>query len=234
MLNEEGIKWIQQRPDSVKALMRQFPPGAYVKVTDEAPMCDSHREKVKRELQVCGYTETGEVRVIPSDNTESLATASFLVPVEFLEFVKCEEVTIEDVVAAIDSTPPGTQPAAPDQVGPLVGGITIVMDENNDGSEFDEAIKGTLPECGDLKFVVKNNGTKKGKPVVLIGFTSVLLDGNDQVQQEFRVQSVVTVRNLIMVLRILETAFPGMNEEGMGVAYTLSSPAAVDTPSVAE
>lgn len=54
--------------------------------------------------------------------------------------------------------------------------ISIILDDGT-GKEYDAALKGTLPECGDLKFITKDKGTQSGNPIVLIAFTVQLPDG---------------------------------------------------------
>lgn len=65
--------------------------------------------------------------------------------------------------------------------------LDILLDPNSDGKDFDEALKGTLPECGDIKIIVKHGAMQSGKSAVLVTFTVRLPDGTLQ-----RVQAVTS------------------------------------------
>jgi len=61
--------------------------------------------------------------------------------------------------------------------------------DSGGGKEFDKALKGTLPDGGDLKVITKERATAKGEPGVIITFTVQLPDGTIK-----RVQTVTTAR----------------------------------------
>lgn len=73
--------------------------------------------------------------------------------------------------------------------------IRVVLD---DAAQFDAAVHGTMPECGDLALIAKSNGTVKGAPVVVVTFTVVLPDGT-----KARAQAVTTLRALVLGVRAL-------------------------------
>ena len=56
-------------------------------------------------------------------------------------------------------------------------GIKIILDPDNNGKDFDEALKNTLPEAGDLSVIVKHNGTVNGNSLVMMKFSVQLPDG---------------------------------------------------------
>ena len=69
--------------------------------------------------------------------------------------------------------------------------VVIKLDDGT-GHEFDEALKGTLPDAGDLKVITKNDATVGGKPAVMLTFTVQLPDGTMQ-----RVQTVTTAKMFV-------------------------------------
>jgi hypothetical protein len=66
--------------------------------------------------------------------------------------------------------------------------VQISLDDGT-GAKFDEALRDTLPDGGDLRVVTKDNGTVGGRPIVMLTFTAQLPDGSVR-----RVQTVTTVR----------------------------------------
>lgn len=65
--------------------------------------------------------------------------------------------------------------------------LSLLLDPLFDGKDFDEALKNTLPEAGDLKVIVKHDATQGGNSVVMITFTVELPDGTRK-----RVKAVTT------------------------------------------
>lgn len=78
----------------------------------------------------------------------------------------------------------------------------------NQPDEFDRAVHGddrvpALPEGGDLALITKDQATVNGAAGAVLTFT-VELDGKLR-----RAQTVVTVKNLMLALRILEARYEG-------------------------
>lgn len=82
--------------------------------------------------------------------------------------------------------------------------ITTIFDDGS--GRFDKALQGTPPEGGDLTIITKENGTKNGEPIVLLGFTVALGD------KKHKVATVTTVRNLIAAVSALVGAYPSQND----------------------
>lgn len=40
--------------------------------------------------------------------------------------------------------------------------LDIVLDQEHDGKDYDAVLKDTLPECGDMKVIVKHGAMKSG------------------------------------------------------------------------
>ena len=65
--------------------------------------------------------------------------------------------------------------------------LDIVLDQEHDGKDYDAVLKDTLPECGDMKVIVKHGAMKSGASAVMVTFTVQLPDGSKK-----RVQAVTT------------------------------------------
>lgn len=59
----EAIAWLRSRPDSIKALMRQFPPACQVVFTEDAPLCDTHNPARHHVWTVLSYCEDGDIGI---------------------------------------------------------------------------------------------------------------------------------------------------------------------------
>jgi len=84
--------------------------------------------------------------------------------------------------------------------------IAIVPDDGS-GRAFDTLLKapGLLKDMGDLHVVVKANGTRQGRPIVMLTFTVVLPDGT-----RAPVQTVTTLRNFLNAAQILRAKYPSL------------------------
>jgi hypothetical protein len=74
-----------------------------------------------------------------------------------------------------------------------------------DDAAFDEIVRNSLPEGGDIAFTVKDRGTVSGKPCVVISWTAQLPDGTHA-----RVQAVTTADLIISAAAALR----GRTEQG--------------------
>lgn len=94
----------------------------------------------------------------------------------------------------------------PEGMGEREGMIAVVLDADKNGHVFDSLLQHCREwrsqDVGDLKIIVKHNGTKAGRPVAAITFTAVL-NG-----QPHTVQTVTTVRLLKHALSIIQNAYP--------------------------
>ena len=82
---------------------------------------------------------------------------------------------------------------------PMHEKIVVVPDQAGKGEDFDKALEGTLPDFADLKLIVKKNGTKGGRPIIMLAFTVHLPDGSIE-----RVQTVTTLRNFLNAADMLD------------------------------
>jgi hypothetical protein len=97
------------------------------------------------------------------------------------------------------------QPASAPLADHQMGQISIVLDPDHSGKEFDQLLhhSGAAKDTGDLRIVTKDNGTVSGKPIACIAFTAVLPDGKTQL-----VQTVTTVALLKATLAALNGRYP--------------------------
>ena len=70
--------------------------------------------------------------------------------------------------------------------------------DDGTGRAFDDALKDTLPDGGDLQIITKDAGTVNGNPVAILTFTVELPDGTFR-----KAQTVTTVALLMGTLAIL-------------------------------
>jgi hypothetical protein len=75
--------------------------------------------------------------------------------------------------------------------------IRIILDQDG-GKTYDQALKGTLQDHGDLSIITKDKGTAGGRPIVMLTFSVQTPDGTRQ-----RVQTVTTLRNFLGAASIL-------------------------------
>ena len=80
--------------------------------------------------------------------------------------------------------------------------VSIALDA---GDVFDQLVHGGLRDGGDLRVVTKNNATEGGRAAAVLAFTVELPSGGLA-----QVQTVVTVRNLMMVLVALRSRYGGV------------------------
>ena len=84
---KEDLDWMRSRPNSIKKLMRKFPPACKVILKNNAPLCDVHEHKRNDILQVVSYREEGLIGVAPS--YEKLECRHYMKPneIEITAFV---------------------------------------------------------------------------------------------------------------------------------------------------
>ncbi len=82
--------------------------------------------------------------------------------------------------------------------------LTIMLDDGT-GVAFDAALQAGMPSGGDMTVITKDDGTKSGRPVVLVTFSVKLPTGNIVMAQE-----VTTVRNFIMAAKSIEARYPDL------------------------
>ena len=70
--------------------------------------------------------------------------------------------------------------------------LDIVLDSDYDGKDYDAVLSDTLPECGDMKTIVKHGAMTSGKSAVMVTFTVQLPDGTTK-----RVQAVTSANLFI-------------------------------------
>lgn len=80
--------------------------------------------------------------------------------------------------------------------------IAIILDKPE---KFDEKLRNSLPDGGDLEVITKENATVSGAPAVMLTFTVELPDGTFATAQ-----TVTTVKLLQTVLAVLECKYGGL------------------------
>lgn len=65
-LDDESLQWMRSRPDSVKQLMRRFPPACLVRFTEAAAICADHADEKDEVLMVVSYSEDDTIGVAKS------------------------------------------------------------------------------------------------------------------------------------------------------------------------
>lgn len=68
---EKAIEWMVSRPETVKALMRKFPPACTVLLRKDSPLCEQHRSRLDETFSVQTYLESGRIGVV-SDSDDTL------------------------------------------------------------------------------------------------------------------------------------------------------------------
>ena len=86
--------------------------------------------------------------------------------------------------------------------------VTIILDDGT-GTEFDSRVRGdaVLPDCGDLEVVTKTQGTKQGRPIVMLTFHVMTPVG------KFRAQTVTTARMLVCAARAIMGKYPNLMDD---------------------
>jgi hypothetical protein len=79
MMDQEVIDWMTSRPESVKELMRVFPPACTVRLRDDAPLCNEHANRIEDTFSVQSYLEDGKVGIMSNRDDVMIR-----VPVEHL------------------------------------------------------------------------------------------------------------------------------------------------------
>lgn len=71
----------------------------------------------------------------------------------------------------------------------------------DDDGTYDKVLQDSLQDSGDLQIIIKNNCTNNGRACAMLTFT---VDVNGKLH---RAQTVMTMRNLMGALRILESHY---------------------------
>jgi hypothetical protein len=72
----------------------------------------------------------------------------------------------------------------------------------NDVGRFDDVIKNSLPDGGDMEIITKDAGMESGRGIVMITFTVALRDGTLA-----RAQSVTTMRNFRAIANAIASTY---------------------------
>lgn len=79
--------------------------------------------------------------------------------------------------------------------------FAVTLDDGT-GKAYDEALKDSLPEGGDLKAITKNDGTVQGNPIVLLTFTVQMPDGTIR-----KAQAATSVKLFLFAARLMAAKY---------------------------
>lgn len=81
--------------------------------------------------------------------------------------------------------------------------VKLTLDDGS-GKDFDEALRDTLKDGGDLHIITKHTGTKEGRPIAILTFTVEVAPGVKK-----KAQTVTTVRNLLGAADLIQSRYYG-------------------------
>ncbi len=79
--------------------------------------------------------------------------------------------------------------------------LTLVFDDS--GDQYDKALKGTLPDDGQVKIIVKDRATEQGDPGVMVTFGVEVDDGRFE-----QAQTCITAKLFTSAARAILARFP--------------------------